>query len=148
MPSARGFGGFARPAVYTQASGEAGESIESTQTTSPSKPLFKKRVLSGVQPTGSIHLGNYFGAIKNWVQMQDDFDAFYCVVDLHAITAGGHDPKELKASTRSSAALYLAAGLDPEKSSVFVQSHVKAHSELCWYVLPFPNPGTLFTAPF
>jgi len=148
VPSARGFGGFARPAVYTQASGEAGESIESTQTTSPSKPLFKKRVLSGVQPTGSIHLGNYFGAIKNWVQMQDDFDAFYCVVDLHAITAGGHDPKELKASTRSSAALYLAAGLDPEKSSVFVQSHVKAHSELCWYVLPFPNPGTLFTAPF
>ena len=92
----------------------------------------RKRVLSGVQPTGSIHLGNYFGAIKNWVSMQEEFDAFYCVVDLHAITAGGHDPKELIASTRSSAAIYLAAGLDPEKSNVFVQSHVSAHSELCW----------------
>lgn len=92
----------------------------------------RKRVLSGVQPTGSIHLGNYFGAIKNWVKMQEEFDAFYCVVDLHAITAGAHDPKELIKSTRSSAAIYLAAGLDPERSNVFVQSHVSAHSELCW----------------
>ena len=64
--------------------------------------------------------------------MQEEFDAFYCVVDLHAITAGGHDPKELVKSTRSSAAIYLAAGLDPARSNVFVQSHVSAHSELCW----------------
>ena len=92
----------------------------------------RKRVLSGVQPTGSIHLGNYFGAIKNWVGMQEEFDAFYCVVDLHAITPGNHDARELRASTRSSAAIYLAAGLDPDKSNVFVQSHVRAHSELCW----------------
>ena len=103
---------------------------EDPKTTSA--PEKKRRVLSGVQPTGSIHLGNYFGAIKNWVGMQEEFDAFYCVVDLHAITAGGHDPRELVKSTRSSAAIYLAAGLDPEKSNVFVQSHVAAHSELCW----------------
>ena len=64
--------------------------------------------------------------------MQEEFDAFYCVVDLHAITPGNHDARELRASTRSSAAIYLAAGLDPDKSNVFVQSHVRAHSELCW----------------
>jgi tryptophanyl-tRNA synthetase len=92
----------------------------------------RKRVLSGVQPTGSIHLGNYFGAIKNYVKLQEDYDAFYCVVDLHAITAGGHDPTALEASTRTSAAIYLAAGVSPEKANVFVQSHVPAHSELCW----------------
>jgi len=91
-----------------------------------------KRVLSGVQPTGSIHLGNYFGAIQNYVKLQDEHEAFYCVVDLHAITAGGHSPKELEESTRKSAAIYLAAGVSPEKASVFVQSHVAAHSELCW----------------
>ena len=87
-----------------------------------------KRVLSGVQPTGSIHLGNYFGAIQNYVKLQDEHEAFYCVVDLHAITAGGHSPKELEESTRKSAAIYLAAGVSPEKASVFVQSHVAAHS--------------------
>ena len=96
------------------------------------KPARRKRVLSGVQPTGSIHLGNYFGAIRNYVKLQDDYDAFYCVVDLHAITNGEHDPAALEASTRTSAAIYLAAGVDPEKASVFVQSHVAAHSELCW----------------
>jgi len=105
---------------------------ESPSPASESPPARRKRVLSGVQPTGSIHLGNYFGAIKNWVGMQDEFDAFYCVVDLHAITPGNHDAKLLKESTRSSAAIYLAAGLDPAKSNVFVQSHVRAHSELCW----------------
>jgi tryptophanyl-tRNA synthetase len=105
---------------------------ETSAVTAEPKTERRKRVLSGVQPTGSIHLGNYFGAIKNWVGMQEEFDAFYCVVDLHAITPGNHDPLALKASTRSSAAIYLAAGLDPEKSNVFVQSHVKAHSELCW----------------
>lgn len=91
----------------------------------------KKRVLSGVQPTGSIHLGNYLGAIKNWVALQDEYDTFYCVVDLHAITLP-HDPKALLESTRASAALYLACGVDPEKSTVFVQSHVTAHTELTW----------------
>ena len=111
---------------------QAPATTEQAGTDAKPKTERRKRVLSGVQPTGSIHLGNYFGAIKNWVKMQEEFDAFYCVVDLHAITAGGHDPKELVKSTRSSAAIYLAAGLDPERSNVFVQSHVSAHSELCW----------------
>lgn len=127
--SAQRFGSSILRTVHTRASPA---SMEQPAEASPTTTERKKRVLSGVQPTGSIHLGNYFGAIKNWVNMQEDFDAFYCVVDLHAITPGNHDPKELKASTRSSAAIYLASGLDPEKSNVFVQSHVKAHSELCW----------------
>jgi tryptophanyl-tRNA synthetase len=88
-------------------------------------------VLSGVQPTGSIHLGNYLGAIRNWVALQDAYDPFFCVVDLHAITAP-HSPAELAASTRANAALYLAAGVDPKRATVFVQSHVPAHSELAW----------------
>uniref|UniRef100_A0A6V1Q501 tryptophan--tRNA ligase n=1 Tax=Heterosigma akashiwo TaxID=2829 RepID=A0A6V1Q501_HETAK len=91
----------------------------------------KKRVLSGVQPTGSLHLGNYLGAIRQWVKNQDEYENFFCVVDLHAITAP-HDPKELKKSTLQSAALYLAAGIDPAKSNIFVQSHVTAHAELAW----------------
>eukprot|EP00775_Hariotina_reticulata_P005134 gene5134-5374_t len=90
-----------------------------------------KRVLSGVQPTGQLHLGNYMGAIKNWVKLQDQYDTFYCVVDLHAITAP-HDPVELRAATRSVAATYMAAGIDPDKASIFVQSHVTAHAELNW----------------
>lgn len=92
----------------------------------------RKRLLSGVQPTGSLHLGNYFGAIRNWVTFQEQFDAFFCVVDLHAITVQPHDPKLLRESTLSSAAMYLASGIDPSRSSVFVQSHVRAHSELTW----------------
>ena len=107
-------------------------SADADARVSNATPTRRKRVLSGVQPTGSIHLGNYFGAIRNYVKLQDDFDAFYCVVDLHAITAGGHDPASLEASTRTSAAIYLAAGVDPDKANVFVQSHVPAHSELCW----------------
>ena len=115
-----------------QASSPAAETAEAPSADAAPQTARRKRVLSGVQPTGSIHLGNYFGAIKNWVGMQEEFDAFYCVVDLHAITPGNHDARELRASTRSSAAIYLAAGLDPDKSNVFVQSHVRAHSELCW----------------
>ena len=118
--------------VPTRTHKQAPATTEQAGTEAKPKTERRKRVLSGVQPTGSIHLGNYFGAIKNWVKMQEEFDAFYCVVALHAITAGGHDPKELVKSTRSSAAIYLAAGLDPARSNVFVQSHVSAHSELCW----------------
>lgn len=100
------------------------------------KSTKKKRVLSGVQPTGSLHLGNYLGAIRQWVTFQDESSSkgdenFFCVVDLHAITMP-HNPEELKENTLSSAALYLAAGIDPSKSRVFVQSHVSAHSELTW----------------
>lgn len=91
----------------------------------------RQRVLSGVQPTGSLHLGNYLGAIRNWVKLQEEYDTFFCVVDLHAITMP-HEPKELLQSTHSSAALYLAAGIDPAKASIFVQSHVPAHAELTW----------------
>merc|ERR1712071_59070 len=93
----------------------------------------KSRILSGVQPTGSLHLGNYLGAIRQWVDFQNSYDGenFFCVVDLHAITMP-HDPKELEESSLASAALYLAAGIDPEKSNIFIQSHVPAHSELAW----------------
>ena len=89
------------------------------------------RVLSGVQPTGALHLGNWLGAIRNWVELQNDHDTFFCVVDLHAITVP-HDQDRLAQDTLSTAALYLACGLDPERSTVFVQSQVAAHSELCW----------------
>ena len=89
------------------------------------------RVLSGVQPAGALHLGNWLGAIRNWVDLQQDHDTFFCVVDLHAITVP-HDPDRLAQDTLSTAALYLACGLDPERSTVFVQSQVAAHSELCW----------------
>jgi tryptophanyl-tRNA synthetase len=94
--------------------------------------MAKPRVLSGMQPTAdSFHLGNYLGALRHWVALQDDHDAFYCVVDLHAITMG-HDPEALRRRTRIAAAQYLAAGIDPERSTLFVQSHVPQHTELCW----------------
>jgi tryptophanyl-tRNA synthetase len=84
-----------------------------------------------VQPTGSLHLGNWLGAIRNWVTLQESHDTFFCVVDLHAITVP-HDPAQLAESTRRTAALYLASGIDPARSCVFVQSQVSAHSELTW----------------
>ena len=93
--------------------------------------MTKQRVLSGVQPTGNLHLGNYLGAIRNWVEIQQEYDNFFCVVDLHAITVP-HDPKMLADNTLKMAALYLACGIDQECSTIFVQSHVKAHSELTW----------------
>ena len=91
----------------------------------------RPRVLSGVQPTGALHLGNWLGAIRNWVELQDTHDTYVCVVDLHAITVP-HDPSQLAADTRSTAALYLACGMDPKRCSIFIQSQVAAHSELCW----------------
>ena len=91
----------------------------------------RPRVLSGVQPTGALHLGNWLGAIRNWVDLQHDHDTFFCVVDLHAVTVP-HDPERLANNTLSTAALYLACGLDPKQSTIFVQSQVAAHSELCW----------------
>ena len=91
----------------------------------------RPRILSGVQPTGALHLGNWLGAIRNWVALQESHETFVCVVDLHAITAS-YDPTKLAASTLTTAALYLACGINPEQSTVFVQSHVHQHSELCW----------------
>lgn len=93
--------------------------------------MTKKRVLSGVQPTGSLHLGNYLGAIRNWVAGQADYENYFCVVDLHAITVP-HDPAELATNTYTVAALYLACGIDPAHATIFVQSHVSAHAELTW----------------
>jgi tryptophanyl-tRNA synthetase len=92
----------------------------------------RPRVLSGIQPTAdSFHLGNYLGALRNWVAMQETHDTFYCVVDLHAIT-GGHDPALLRRRTRIAAAQLLAAGLDPERCTLFVQSQVPEHPQLAW----------------
>lgn len=91
----------------------------------------RQRVLSGVQPTGNLHLGNYLGAIRNWVEGQQEYENFFCVVDLHAITVP-HDPKTLAENTRAVAALYLACGIDLDHSTIFVQSHVPAHTELTW----------------
>ena len=91
----------------------------------------KKRILSGVQPTGDLHLGNWLGAIKNWVDLQHQHETFLCVVDLHAITIP-HDPKKLAEDTLSTAALYIACGIDPKACSIFIQSKIPAHSELCW----------------
>jgi tryptophanyl-tRNA synthetase len=92
----------------------------------------RPRVLSGIQPTAdSFHLGNYLGAVRNWVALQETHDAFYCVVDLHAITAG-HDPAILRARTRAGAAQLLAVGLDPERCTLFVQSQVPEHAQLAW----------------
>ena len=93
--------------------------------------MTRKRVLSGVQPTGAIHLGNWIGAIRNWVKLQENHETFVCVVDLHAITIP-HDPKLLAQNTLNTAALYIAAGMNPKQSSIFIQSHIPAHSELCW----------------
>jgi tryptophanyl-tRNA synthetase len=92
----------------------------------------RPRVLSGIQPTAdSYHLGNYLGALRHWVALQATHDAFYCVVDLHAITAG-HEPEQLRRRTRVSAAQLLALGIDPERSTLFVQSHVPEHPQLAW----------------
>ncbi len=91
----------------------------------------KPRVFSGVQPSGSLHIGNYLGALKNWVKIQDDYECIYCIVDLHAITVY-QDPAELRASIESLAALFLAVGIDPAKSSIMVQSAVSGHAELAW----------------
>ena len=100
-----------------------------TETASTPK---KQRVLSGIQPTAdSYHLGNYLGALKQWIDLQNSFEAFYFIPDLHAITVD-QNPKELRYRTIAGAAQLLALGIDPEKSALFVQSHVHEHAELAW----------------
>lgn len=101
-----------------------------------------KVLFSGIQPSGVLHIGNYLGAIKQWVELQNDYEAFFCVVDLHAITVP-QDPEELHKNTLSTAALYLAAGIDPKKSTIFVQSHVPAHAELAWILNTMTPLGEL-----
>lgn len=91
----------------------------------------KKVILSGIQPSGELTIGNYLGALKNWVKLQDEYECYYCIVDLHAITVK-QVPKDLRARTLEVLAIYIAAGIDPEKNTLFIQSHVPAHSELGW----------------
>jgi tryptophanyl-tRNA synthetase len=105
--------------------------------------IMKKRVFSGIQPTGNIHIGNYLGAMQHWVARQEKFDNIFCIVDLHAITI----PQEaagLRAKTRELAGLLLAVGIDPDKSVIFVQSHIKEHAELTWILNCFTPVGWLF----
>lgn len=90
-----------------------------------------KRLFSGIQPSGNLHLGNYLGAIKQWVDMQDNHEAIFCIVDLHAITVP-QDPTELRRKTLEIAKIYLAAGVDPTKSTLFIQSHISGHTQLAW----------------
>jgi tryptophanyl-tRNA synthetase len=89
------------------------------------------RILSGIQPSGQLTIGNYLGALKQWVQLQSQYDSFYCIVDLHAITVP-QDPAQLRESIRQTAGIFIASGLDPQYSKVFLQSHVSAHAELGW----------------
>jgi tryptophanyl-tRNA synthetase len=93
--------------------------------------MSRGRILSGIQPTGNLHLGNYLGAIRNWVAMQRDYECLFCIVDLHAITVW-QEPKELLRATREVAAGMIAAGIDPAANALFVQSHVPAHAQLAW----------------
>src|SRR5689334_18011892 len=91
----------------------------------------KSRVFSGVQPTGNLHIGNYLGALKNWVKIQYDYESIFCIVDLHAVTVY-QEPAAVSAKIRELAALFLAAGIDPKHSAMMVQSAVPAHAELAW----------------
>jgi len=91
----------------------------------------KKRVFSGIQPTGNIHLGNYLGAVRNWVREQTEKVNYFCIVDLHSLTVP-QDPEKLRFETRSMGAILLACGIDPQASTLFIQSHVAAHAEGCW----------------
>jgi len=91
----------------------------------------KKRIFSGVQPSGNLHIGNYLGAIANWVKLQDEYESIFCVVDMHAITVP-QDPEMLRKKTIEIAKIYLAAGIDPKKSSIFIQSQISQHAELAW----------------
>ena len=99
--------------------------------TSNQQPATSSRILSGVQPTGNLHLGNYLGAIRNWVKLQDSYECLFMLADLHAITVP-QNPDELRAHVRETAAAYIACGIDPEKSVIFPQSAVAAHAELAW----------------
>jgi tryptophanyl-tRNA synthetase len=103
----------------------------------------RKRVFSGIQPTGDVHIGRYLGAIRHWVTMQEDYDNIFCIVDLHAITVP-QDPKILKNKTKEFAGLLIAAGIDPERSIIFVQSHVSAHAELAWILNCFIPMGWMY----
>jgi tryptophanyl-tRNA synthetase len=103
-------------------------------------PITKRRLFSGIQPTGNIHIGNYLGAIRQWTKLQAEYEGFFCVVDLHAITVP-QPPGLLKKRTREVAGLLVAAGINPERSTLFIQSRVSAHSELAWILNCFIPVG-------
>jgi tryptophanyl-tRNA synthetase len=103
----------------------------------------KARVFSGVQPTGQLHIGNYLGALKNWAEIQSRYESIFCIVDLHAITAY-QEPEELSAKIRETAALFIAAGIDPEQSSIVVQSSIPNHAELAWLLTCVTPLGWLY----
>lgn len=102
----------------------------------------KKRIFSGIQPSGNLHLGNYLGAIKNWMALQDEYESIFCVVDMHAITVP-QDPKQLRQKTIEIAKIYLASGIDPKKATLFIQSHIKEHAELMWILNTVASMGEL-----
>jgi len=102
----------------------------------------KQRIFSGVAPSGNIHIGNYLGAIKNWVKLQDSYDSIFCVVDMHAITLP-RDPQELRKNTIEVAKIYLASGIDPAKSTLFIQSQVSEHAELMWILNTLAKTGEM-----
>lgn len=104
--------------------------------------MIKQVIFSGVQPSGNLHIGNYLGAIKQFVELQEDHEAIFCIVDQHAITVP-QDPQELRSKTLEVAMLYLAAGIDPQKSTIFIQSHVPAHTELGWMLNTLTPLGEL-----
>src|SRR5947209_13885158 len=103
----------------------------------------KKRVLSGVQPSGNLHIGNYLGALKNWAEIQGQYDSIFCIVDLHAITVY-QNPLELSAKIRETAALFIASGIDPEQSAIVVQSTIPGHAELAWLLACVTPLGWLY----
>ena len=102
----------------------------------------RKVIFSGIQPSGELTLGNYLGALKNWVKLQDEYDCYFCVVDLHAITVR-QEPKSLRQKTLEVMALYIAAGIEPEKNTIFIQSHVSAHAEAAWLLNCYSYMGEL-----
>ena len=102
----------------------------------------KKVIFSGIKPSGDLTLGNYIGAIKNWVKLQEDYECYFCVVDLHAITVK-QEPKDLRKRTLEILAIYVASGIDPEKNTLFIQSHVPAHSEAGWLLNCYTYMGEL-----
>ena len=102
----------------------------------------KKRIFSGIQPSGELTLGSYMGAIRNWVDLQDEYDCLYCIVDMHAITVR-QDPATLRRRSVNQLAQYIACGLDPKKNIMFIQSHVPQHAELSWILGCYTQFGEL-----
>ena len=121
---------------------ETSQNVKSEPFAASTNTPVKKRIFSGIQPTGNLHLGNYLGALRNWEETQSMYDNFFCIVDLHAITLP-IDPKELRQSIRQLAAIYLASGLDTRYCKLFIQSHVHEHGEISWILECFTPIGWL-----